>query len=273
MFGIGLAASGGVFMYIGHKVKAASSRALRDTHAILESKDIATISATPSHEQQSEYVSFSGRLKPFDSPLLKSAIMRRMNSDVHDAIRLKSTTYQRAEEAAGHVLVHTETKVSESEAGGIVAVEPFMATSSKVLLKDSVYYRSLYRAGEDEFKPAVDSSVSIFSEAPKTKTIGFRTTERLIPVDQVVSGVGVVEGRLVPGATGAPKLEWVLIHPDHDKVHNRPSFVVYGDKSDLVRARKQQAATLDDIGDVLSVIGAVGVVIGAFSIYKSTSNK
>ncbi|RHY84305.1 hypothetical protein DYB26_004633 [Aphanomyces astaci] len=271
MFGVGLAVGGGVFCYIGHKIKASSSRALRDIQIILESRDIASIPATPSHERHTEYVSFSGRLKSFDSPLLKSAIMRRMNSDVHDAIRLTSTTYQRAEEAAGHVLLHTETKVSESEAGGIVAVEPFTATSTKVLLKDSVYFRSLYRAGEDEFKPSVDSSISIFSESAKSKTIGFRTSERLIPVDQVVSGVGLVEGRLVPGATGAPKLEWVLVHPD--LVHDRPALVVYGDKSDLVRRRKREAGQLDDIGDVFSVLGAVGVVAPTTTMEKLSSPK
>ncbi|KAF0697525.1 Aste57867_11790 [Aphanomyces stellatus] len=272
MFGIGFLVGGSVFYYTGQKIKESSTRALRDTAVIADSQDISTLPVTPAHERDSAYVSFSGRLKGFDSPLLQSAISRRTSSTVLDAIRIHSKTFQRCEEMASrNVLVHTDTQVSESEVGGAVAVEPFTAASTTVVVKDKSFIKSLYKAGEDEFKPAVETNVTIFGDAPRSKTIGFRTVERLIPVDGVVSGIGVVEGRLVAGATGAPKLTWVLVPADDGKARGRPSFLVYGDKDDLIRQRQRKAGDLDTIGDVLSVLGAAGVLLGGYTLMKQNS--
>ncbi|CAK4069968.1 unnamed protein product [Aphanomyces euteiches] len=270
MFSIGAALGGSAIVYLGQKLKASSTRAYSDTKLIADTKDITSLPAKPSYERESDYVTFSGRLNNFDSPLLKSAMMQRMNSDTHDAIRIKTKTYQRTEDSVSRsVAVVSENLVSESETGGIVAVEPFNAGSAKVLLRDSVYIKSLYKGGVEEFKPAVESSISVFGERPASKTIGFRVVERLIPANQVVSGVGLVEAKMVAGAAGAPTLQWVLASPDHAKLHGRPSFLVYGDKDDLVQQRQNEAGSLADIGDVVTAVGVVGIVFGCYNMVRN----
>ncbi|KAF0697524.1 Aste57867_11789 [Aphanomyces stellatus] len=264
MFGIGFLLGGGVFYLAGHKLKESSARVLGDTTVIAGSQDISMLPATPAHERDSAYVSFSGRLKGFDSPLLQSAISRRTNSTALDAIRIHSKTFHRYDE-----IVTIEQKVSESEVGGAVAVEPFTATSTTVVVKNDRFIQSLYKAGDDEFTPAVDSNMTIFGDAPRSKTIGFRTVERLIPVDGAVSGVGFVEGRLVAGATGAPKLTWVLVPTDDGKSRARPAFLVYGDKDDLIREQQRKAAEFNTDGSVLKALGVAMVLIGGFSVART----
>ncbi|EQC26893.1 hypothetical protein SDRG_15316, partial [Saprolegnia diclina VS20] len=194
------------------------------------------------------YVQFTGRLAAVNQPLFKSALARRVEAATADAIRIRSVTYQVTEEVARDGLVmQSEHQVASSEVGGNVAVDAH--DGRRVVLSHPSYFGMLYRKGEDAFAPAKDTNISVLGgDEPRRKTLGYRTAERTIPNNDVVSGIGIVESALVYGETGAPTLSWTLAPPGHRHLQGRPSFVVYGGQEGLVQRQERSADALGAVG-------------------------
>ncbi|OQS05695.1 hypothetical protein THRCLA_02202 [Thraustotheca clavata] len=265
---IGLVIGGGLSIVLGRLCHSASDNATKSITAIEASQPLATLQPTPN---ASAYVNFTGRVRNINQPLYKSILAKKLDSQEHDAVRIRSKTYQRIEEIRpSGIVVHSENAIARSEIGGDVAVK--CPNDNQVVLTHRNYFDMLYRKGEDEFEPAKDTSITIFGSSENRKTLGYRKEEHIIANGAVVSGVGLVESKLVYPSSGKPLLMWVLASPDSRRLLGRPSFVVYGDKDALLDQQEVLAHILGSIGTVCTVIGFAMVFGGGYLGYTKYKN-